>query len=282
MNYADTVAVVAVLFNPAPEKVAELCSSCSPYKIYLCDNTPGPLPSYTIPENAELISTGYNGGTGYAYNLAAEKSVSLNYKYLLLLDQDSLFPFDKLKEMTDFIEKDSTIGIVSPYHLNPFTEQPAEQHPEKIDSVMASGNLVRLSAWQNAGGFEEHFFLDYVDIEFCFRLKKKRYSIYRLNSVVMPHNEGNVTPVSFFGRMVRTYNYPPLRWYYRCRNLYYLSQTYEKIFPELLRIEWNKFRRDVVKMLLYENNRGQKVAALLKGRKDFRGGVRGISFGKDK
>jgi GT2 family glycosyltransferase len=47
---------------------------------------------------------------------------------------------------------------------------------------MSSGNLLNLAAFKQVGAYNESFFIDYVDHEYCLRLKKKRFSILTLKN----------------------------------------------------------------------------------------------------
>ncbi|TEB40741.1 glycosyltransferase family 2 protein, partial [Flavobacterium circumlabens] len=63
--------------------------------------------------------------------------------------------------------------------------------------VMTSGNIVNLKIHEKIGGFEEKLFIDYVDIEYCLKLKKEGYSIANLPNVLLQHELGDSKRTSF-------------------------------------------------------------------------------------
>ena len=53
---------------------------------------------------------------------------------------------------------------------------------------MTSGSFLNLKVYKEAGPFVDKLFIDYVDFEYCLRLKKKGFKIYKLNNTYMQHN----------------------------------------------------------------------------------------------
>ena len=48
------------------------------------------------------------------------------------------------------------------------------------DMLMSSGMMIDLSKIKDIGFFKEEFFIDEVDLEFCYRAIKKGYKVKRL------------------------------------------------------------------------------------------------------
>ncbi|EKO3436011.1 hypothetical protein KW489_16070 [Vibrio fluvialis] len=59
------------------------------------------------------------------------------------------------------------------------------------DFIIGSGMSIRKSDWLVTGGFNESFFLDCADIDFCLRLKKNLIPIYYIKSYIMDHKIGS-------------------------------------------------------------------------------------------
>ncbi len=82
---------------------------------------------------------------------------------MALIDQDSRFIENSLEILIAWIKNNDTskIGIVSPYHLTKNKANVYEKENKIIDelTVMTSGNLLNLEAFDNVGKFEENILL---------------------------------------------------------------------------------------------------------------------------
>ncbi len=186
--------------------------------------------------------------------------------FLLTMDQDSYFEGDSLRKLLLGINDDNKVGIYSPFHKNRFlTNLPQSEGLEEISDVMTSGNILNLSAVKTVGKFKEEYFIDYVDIEFCLRLRKNGYKIIRNNNSLLIHNEANLSKRKFFGKTVYPPNHSAERWYYKIRNYLYLKREYATDFPEYFRAEGKKIRNNIFKVLLFEKQKLKKMEMIIKG-----------------
>lgn len=98
--------------------------------------------------------------------------------------------------------------------------------------------------WDKLGGFDEFFFIDFVDNEYCKRLVLNGYKILRCNNIIINQEFGKIQlklpyRVKFYTRLssilynknVAKLSYKkevsPLRVYYVHRNLLYLNKKYK-------------------------------------------------------
>jgi rhamnosyltransferase len=58
------------------------------------------------------------------------------------------------------------------------------------DYIISSGSLINLEALQETGPFREDFFIDAIDVEWCFRAWNRGFSCWIDNTVTMPHRFG--------------------------------------------------------------------------------------------
>ena len=94
--------------------------------------------------------------------------------------------------------------------------------------VITSGSIIPTSVLDDVGLMREELFIDFVDIEWCLRARRKDYKIVAINKVMIDHHLGDYA-VSFMG-----HHYPihsPLRMYYYFRNAIYLYRLKE--------LDWN-------------------------------------------
>ena len=272
---------VVVLYEPQKEYLLNIDSYLNQvHKLIIFDN------SITI--NAWLLdfltdrnkivykSFQRNLGIAFALNYAADFFIKSGYKFLLTMDQDSKATPDMVNKLYNVIKDNNDIGIISPYHLNKLnTHKIPEVEIEEKLVVMTSGNLLNLKAYKEVGPFKNEFFIDYVDTEYCMRLKMNNYRIIRVNSALIYHNEANVSKKSLIKRIVYPYNHSPKRMYFKVRNRFYLRDIYKKIFPDYFNYEFPLFRNMLLKIILFENKKIKKIKFAIKGFIDYK---RNITF----
>lgn len=269
------VAGVVILYNPGTNFIENINSYLSQIEyLFIIDNSENEnsLIKEVFEEDRKIkyIFNNQNIGIAQALNLAAEIAHNKKYKYLLTMDQDSKAPENLVASLLDVAENNKDAGIVSPLHSNRFDTHLGKKHDvEQVNTVMTSGNLLSLDAFKNTGPFCEDFFIDYVDIEYCFRLLLNKYKIYRLNSVILEHNEANLSSKQFLNRTFYPHNHKPFRMYYKTRNLLYLRKKYKHQIPELMRVEYDAYLRTVVKIFLFEKQKLLKIKMILKGLSDY-------------
>ena len=86
--------------------------------------------------------------------------------------------------------------------------------PSGLDSVtfaITSGTLFDLELWQQLGGFDPLFPLDYVDIDFCLRARRLGAPVGIAAGALLAHSRGNKRPVRRFGRTWWPAHIPPAR-----------------------------------------------------------------------
>lgn len=275
------IACIVILYNPGDSVIKNVLSYLNSiqYNIVI-DNSDKPIDSvsqhFVEQLNVDYIFNNENIGVAAALNLGIEKAVNAGYKYLLTMDQDSIFEGDSLEKLISEISNDINVGIYSPIHRNRFLTNPRQQDTiEEVSDVMTSGNMINLSVADKIGKFKEEYFIDYVDIEFCLRLRKNGYKILRINNSILNHNEANLSSRRFFCKAVYPPNHTAVRWYYKIRNYHYLKQEYSKYFPEYFITEKKNVRNNILKVLIYEKNKTDKVKMMIKGYMDYRKNITG-------
>jgi rhamnosyltransferase len=145
---------------------------------------------------------------------------------------------------------------------------------------MTSGNLLNLSAYQVVGPFLDELFIDFVDVEFCLRLRQKGFLVVQANRAILKHNLGNITNVKILFKQLRTSNHSPLRRYYITRNRFFVWNKYHEfdVAKEAIAKDKVSFRGEIRNILLMEKYKIAKLAMIVKGYFDYKRNV----FGKFK
>ena len=136
-------------------------------------------------------------------------------------------------------------------------------------TIITSGSFTNLSIWNKIGGFCDKLFIDGVDHEYCFKLRRHGFKILRLASVKINHAIGNSKLVNFRKKPMQLYGESPLRYYYMCRNNIYLIKEYKDYFFEPYKYGFISYLYAsfvyVVLMLRYEDSGFVKLRMIFKG-----------------
>jgi rhamnosyltransferase len=259
--------------------VESALTSCA--SVMVVDNTP-----YLAEGGAEQPDalSGYRDprvtvlGSGRNLGLAAALNVGLaalpgETEAVLFLDQDSVIPDGLIDGLAEDLG-DSSIGVVGPSPVDAATgkvyETLAGRHDrlDDRDVVITSGMLVRREVLERVEGFREDFFVDYVDLDFCLRLRRAGVRIVRDLALELPHSIGDVRVHPFLGRSVRVGHYPAWRHYWIARNGTILIRENLRALPVWAITNTLFMSRWFVQLVLFEPKRRTHAAAFLHGLRD--------------
>jgi len=187
------------------------------------------------------------------------------------MDQDSEW---KQQTVEDYIveanqyEHINEVAIFSPYHdAGPYARKGDRSiRFASWRMVMTSGNLLRLSAWQQAHGFRDDFFIDCVDDELDAHLLALGWQIIRCNRIALDHALGN--GAHYVPGTKHSYTaHPAWRYYYIARNLQRMAQLY----PQRARYYRRRTRKELKRLCFYDwEDKCSKITQLLRGWKEGR------------
>lgn len=261
-----------VLYNPSSSFFLNLDSYLPKMNIILVDNSTKRNDHLFVKRSyLEYIYNEKNLGIAMALNIAAEIAISKGYNFLLIFDQDS-FPHDKFIEKYEGFLNDKynqKIGILTPHFLYKNYRSKIAKKNHTVKSAMTSGSLLNLNAYKATGPFLNKLFIDYVDFEYCLRLLKRGFEIWKVKDAFLYHNLGEIETRKFLFKDITVTNHSPLRYYYRTRNRFYLAKKYFFFFPLIILRDQIIFLNELVKILLYEDFKKDKVKMIFKGVIDF-------------
>jgi rhamnosyltransferase len=192
----------------------------------------------------EIIQNKENLGIGAALNQGLARAIQLGYKWAITLDQDSWVHSDLVTALIGICEQQpqpELVGIIGcnfedeNIHMSPIKYQIDGPSFSEVKTVITSGSLVSAAIFSAAGPFRSDFFIDFIDHEYCLRLRKLGYKVIIANAPLMVHALGAPTTLGFdngVGKfsLVLT-NRSPLRRYYITRNGLLLAKTYFTVAP---------------------------------------------------
>ncbi len=267
---------IVVLYNPKEKVITNIGTYIEKLeKLYVVDNSEisnelirkDILKKYS---NIEYISLKENMGIAKALNIGKEKFLNSDSDFLLTMDQDSYFSENNLEKFIQKIIKEEKAGIFSPDHkiLNKIF---IEKEDKIVDKVMTSGNLLSKEVIVAVGQFNEDFFIDEVDHDYCFRARKKGYEIKIYGNIYLNHSLGETNKKSKLPNFLIPTHHNVVRRYYITRNKFYMNDKY----PEL-KIKYTlTFFNDLIKILLFENDKVAKIRMIKKGYIDYKNKIIG-------
>ncbi len=188
------IAGVVVIYNSDESIINNIASYIHQIeKLFIVDNSE--LPNYTLVNllkkipSVIYISNAKNEGIAKALNQGANAAIEQGFDYLLTMDDDTSVPDNMVNEMVSFVErhKGIPIGILAPQSV----PELVNDNYKSVFITITSGNLVNLKAFLDCGPFLDELFIDWVDHEYCMRLKRKGYEIIELSYLHIQHRLGN-------------------------------------------------------------------------------------------
>jgi rhamnosyltransferase len=274
------ICAVVVTFKPKPDVRENLASvRRQVHGLIVVDNTSSPdktdlLHRATVDLNFVLIENGCNLGLPAALNLGIRRAEELGYQWVVLFDQDSTVTDGFIEGLLATYQqhpRHKEIGVVAPIYVGRNTAMALPNSPRLMENgtlraAWTSGSLIPMSIFRDYGGFEEQLFIDYLDYEFCLRLRCHGLIIVQSTGAQLLHEAGRLKTASLWGiRRFNLQNHSAGRAYYRARNRVWITKKYGKIFPELMRQRFVEMIQDCTGMLLFESGGTKKVCYSMLG-----------------
>lgn len=264
-----------VLFNPDIEQLKRNLTENLKYsnKIILINNNSNNsslINKEFQNERIIILNNDKNLGIASALNQIYDFVLKNNFKYLLTLDQDSFFSEENFKKlMIHSNEKDCAILCPKIIDLNKRTNGEHEVGIKEVERCITSGSLMIMEKCKEIGRFDEKMFIDYVDFDYCKRIRLNKYKIIRVYDSIIEHEIGKRSQKKFLFWNVYPTNHNSFRVYYYSRNIcYYLKKfkgkmSFKEKNREYIYLIWKE-----ISIILYEQHKLDKTKAFFKGIKD--------------
>lgn len=190
-------------------------------------------------QGAVILGDGRNDGIGIAINAGLTWASDHSSSVLVTFDQDSRVLPDTIDRLVDAFgeaqRKFDRVACLGPVFYDVRNE--SELFPivrikgvrvikiapssladslEPSSFIITSGMVINLSCLPEVGGFDEDFFIDYVDTEWCLRAVARGYFVINATQIRLPHSLSDKPVAKFAGRLYLEYS--DLRRYYQNRN----------------------------------------------------------------
>lgn len=270
----ENICGIVVWYNPTFKDVNNISSYINDIDyLYIFDNTVDPKININFFKNCEnwkskikYISFNENKGIAFALNYIAEIALKKGYKWLLTMDQDSSFSNLSFKNYFSINKKLDNVAILGPNYDYKNKDLKVSTLLREVELIITSGNLINLEIWKKVNGFDEKLFIDEVDHEYCYKIKKKNYKILECGNIILNHNLGKSCEKIIFGKKIKYTEHSAIRKYYIFRNSLYITNLY----PEYKKKYRKKLLKEIIKILLLEEQKYSKLKMIMIGIKDYK------------
>lgn len=230
------VVLIIVIYHPDLKSFIDKIKGIYGYTIILVDNSNKDIHSLFLQDNIIYKPLLKNHGIAYAQNIGIDEAINRNFDYIIFFDQDTNFSVEIIENLVNhykqLITSNGTACIMGAVIIDKGNEKVYDHRLNKIhegefvqvDRIISSGMIIRSSLVSIAGKMNEEMFIDYVDSEFCWRMKVNGYYTFIDSSIKIQHSIGNkIKEFGFFKILLSA----PFRYYYQYRNfIYLLSKKY--------------------------------------------------------
>lgn len=181
-----------------------------------------------------------NGGVGGGYAAGLTYTALIKkHRWTWLLDDDSVPPHDGLQHLLaglrHIAEGTAEPAVLAPVCVDLKTSAtwpgmlwqdgrlvPKFADPNEpltfVDCVISSGSLIQRDAVVAVGLPRADFFMDFVDYEYCLRIRRHGFRIATVRDSILEHEIGTVTTINILGWKRFWADHAPWREYYMARN----------------------------------------------------------------
>lgn len=152
---------------------------------------------------ATVLRAPSNFGLGHGLNAVVMAAAEAGFSFILLFDQDSAPPpglaGGLLAQFARLPAGAAALGprLAAPEgesFLVPWVERraPVDDGASPVSFLPTSGTLIAIDAWERVGPFRADYFIDGIDVEWCFRAWSRGHGSYLAEDLVMMHRWGTV------------------------------------------------------------------------------------------
>lgn len=226
---------ILVAYNPDLEELNQAVERLKKQTdiVIVCNNS-----DYDVKfedEQVKVFNFSENLGIAKAQSIGMKWAFENGADFVLQMDQDSE-PDDKLVEnllkcYDDLTSRGYKVGLVGPQDFDKDTSLVNEARVKKgvyivgtnyvaMEQTLSSGSLIPKKTYELIGGMDDGLFIDAVDEEYCWRIRKNGLMVIKNNDALLAHKIGEGLR-NILGLKLGVS--APIRYYYQFRNVLLLS-----------------------------------------------------------
>ena len=268
---------VVISYKPSPEIVGNVEVLRSQMaRVVVVDNTETPdaatlgvLASLEQIPGCTVLRNGRNLGIAAALNIGIRHAIAEGFSWIATFDQDSRIRGGYVDAMLSAYRSAASgnIGMLCPRYedarLGTALPIYRDAHGD-VFACMTSGAMMEAKMFERIGPMEEAFFIDYVDLEYCLRMRAAGLKIMECKSAVLTHSLGRMTQHRILGRSFSATNHSAKRRYYITRNRVVLMRRYFSTHRDWVVADLKGMAMEAVIMLLVERDRMAKIGYMMR------------------
>lgn len=248
MKYACGV----VLYHPDKENIDELIKLKPSFDLFLAYNNTEEMPDYQLRNVCDVFfSSNKNDGLAKSYNQFIEYCIECEIDVLCILDQDTMLSVENLMSIKKYIEYNYSNQVA--------IYAPRLKGSKRENWVINSNSFLNIPVLKREClRYDEYYFIDRLDADFCMQIRKKQLSIDIIDDVVLDHKIG----------LGKKGEHTPMRHYYMFRNRIYYNH---KFFPRYKAMVLTVLQdmRHIGVILKNESDKSAKLKAGVRGKIDY-------------
>jgi GT2 family glycosyltransferase len=190
-----------------------------------------------LGEDVTLIQSTINAGWTGGNNIGVQRALAAGHEFIFILNNDAFVQPNTLSVLVStFLDSDTPMPILGPLHKRYGEDKYdfvgfIDDHPINIESaqtinktygtwlIKGAGLFVHREHFQKVGYFDDRFFLNWDDSDWCLRASKAGYSLLMVRDAVINH----IGSASMGGAV------SPLQAYFMARNLLLFGEKHLSI-----------------------------------------------------
>ena len=255
---SNEITIIIVLYEEKAQLVLRCLENLKNFKIIIVDNACDKFLKNEIEKNYRIYKYILNK-KNFGYSKAANQAIKfVDTEFILMFQADGVIEEEDIFKLLEVHKKYKNSFIVSPtfydqdknltYNSGSFPEKNLKMttlSPEGdicAETVLGSIIMFKKKDIVEIGMYDENFFLYFLDLELCRRIRKKKKAVIQVLSASATHAHGQIKVKNSIKRtFLRSYNFTFDELYY-----FYKIKKHEKLFKQLR----NKVPKYLIKLLL--------------------------------
>ena len=238
------ITIIIILYQESYDQLKNCLKNINNFKIIIIDNDGNKELKKKIESEFTIYKYVLNK-KNIGFSKAANQAVAIvDTPYILNFQADCMIENSDIEKFYQSFQKYKGAMLISPtfYENNEQTYNGGLLHENKIDqktlvtegdicveSVLGSVIFFKKDYFQKIGGFDESFFLYFVDFDFCRKILKLQNSIVQTYDIKVEHSHGRLKVKNRLKKIyIRNYHFTYDELYY-----YYKINQHIKIFNNL-------------------------------------------------
>lgn len=200
-----------------------------------------------------------NYGIARALNVGLQYCVKEKYGIIITIDQDTVLEKDAVGKLLYAMVKygASSVGI---------NWDGRSRRDKKVTYLITSGNMIKVDALLDIGGYDDNLFIDSVDFDISLRLVDAGYKLVKVYNALAIHKIGEYAGErKLFGLRFQYRTHTAERFYYMYKNHRYVIKKYwKKHILFCIKKEIMSYM-EILRVILFDDYRTEKIKMIRKG-----------------